>query len=147
MRIVVVFTLAILLSACNQAGEPTETPVLDTPAVAVTPPVDSSTVYIHHFADTVLKTKITDALLKLPFVQKTNKYIDSLTNHAQGISFLLDEPGANETEVSVQAGFNSPYRFETYYRFFVHPKSMVIMVYDPVTGKKLTLKEFQQSPL
>ena len=103
---------------------------------------DSSAKYIHTFTDTVLENKITAVLLKLPFVIKSNNYIDSFSNHTHGIAFMLDEATKNETDISVQAGYNGAGRFETYYRFFVNPKTMDIKVYDPVEGKKLTLKEY-----
>ena len=55
---------------------------------------------------------------------------------------MLDAATKNETDISVQAGYNGTGRFETYYRFFVNPKTMDIKVYDPVEGEKLTLKEY-----
>jgi hypothetical protein len=80
--------------------------------------------------------------MKLPFVIKSSNYIDSFSNHQRGIAFMMDEPQENETDVSVQAGYNGGERFETYYRFFVNPKTMEIKVYDPVEDKKLTIKEY-----
>lgn len=96
--------------------------------------------YVHRFGDTVLEKKITEALLKLPFVQKSDSYIDSISNHKHGISFLLDTAAGNT--VSVQAGYNGEQRFETYYHFYVDPKTMEIKVYDPVEDKTLTIKEY-----
>ena len=80
--------------------------------------------------------------MKLPFVTKSSNYIDSFSNHKHGIAFMMDEPQENEPDISVQAGYNGGERFETYYRFFVNPKTMEIKVYDPVEDKKLTIKEY-----
>ena len=104
--------------------------------------MDTPKSYIHTFKDTTLEDKITAALLKLPFVKKSDKYIDSISNHKHGIAFMLDEPAKDETDIPVQAGYNGNERFETYYRFFVNPKTLEIKVYDVMGDKKLTLKEY-----
>jgi hypothetical protein len=87
-----------------------------------------------------MENKITAVLMKLPFVQKSNRYIDSISNHKHGISFMLDN--TRSTEISVLAGYNSDERFETYYHFFVDPQSLKVMIYDPLTNKNLPVKEF-----
>jgi hypothetical protein len=130
----------IFFAACNNAAKTDETVVIDSASTKIK--ADSASKYIHSFADTALETKITDALMKLPFVMKSSNYIDSFSNHQHGIAFMMDEPQENETDVSVQAGYNGGERFETYYRFFVNPKTMEIKVYDPIEDKKLTIKEY-----
>lgn len=133
--------LPVVFAACNNADKTGGPVVAD--SAAAKPAADSSTAgYIHSFADTALENKITSALLKLPFIIKSNNYIDSFSNHTHGISFLLDNPAANETEISVQAGYNGKERFETYYHFYVDPKTLNIKVYDAVADKKLTVKEY-----
>ena len=132
--------LFIFFASCNNASK-TDT-VTTTDTVVIKQQTDSSVKYIHSFSDSALENKITAALLKLPFVIKSNNYIDSLSNHKHGIAFMLDEPAADETAISVQAGYNGDQRFETYYRFEVNPKTLEIKVYDPVTDKKLTVKEY-----
>jgi hypothetical protein len=133
----------IFFTACNNAAKTDETVVNDSTAGKVK--TDSSAKYIHSFTDTALENKITDALMKLSFVTKSSKYIDSFSNHRHGIAFMMDAPQENETDVSVQAGYNGGERFETYYRFFVNPKTMEIKVYDPIEDKKLTIKEYLKS--
>ena len=108
-------------------------------------PKDPAPNYVHKFADTNLENKITAALLKLPFVIKSNKYIDSFSNHTHGIAFMLDEPQGKETDISVQAGYNGEQRFETYYHFFVNPKTIEIKVYDAVVDKTISVEEFLKS--
>lgn len=134
------FFILINFAACNNAA--TNNEAAKTDSAAVETKTDSSKDYIHKFTDTSLENKITAALLKLPFVIKSNNYIDSFSNHTHGISFLLDEPAENETDVSVQAGYNGYQRFETYYRFFVNPKTLEIKVYDPVADSRLSVKDY-----
>lgn len=137
--------LIVSAAACNNNAKDQDKPVTaDTSSIPAVK-TDTPTAYIHSFKDTTLEDKITAALLKLPFVKKSDKYIDSISNHKHGIAFMLDEPAKDETEVSVQAGYNSNERFETYYRFFVNPKTMEIKVYDVVEDKKLTLSAYLKS--
>lgn len=89
---------------------------------------------------TQLEKKVTAVLLKFPFVQKSNKYIDSMSNHKHGISFMLDNTKGEN--VSVLAGYNSDERFETYYHFYVDPKTMAVTIYDPLTNKTLPVKDY-----
>ena len=139
LQLLLVFTVA----ACNNASKTDEAVVKD--SIAINVKTDSAANYIHTFTDTVLENKITKALLKLPFVKKSDQYIDSFSNHKHGIAFLLDKPEANETDIPVQAGYNGEERFETYYRFYVNPTTMEIKVYDVAADKKLTVKEYIKS--
>jgi hypothetical protein len=138
----VLFFLSLMasLSACNNTTDKQSAPVKDSAVSNLH--TDSISTYVHTFSDTVLEDKISSVLLKLPFVIKSNKYIDSLSNHKHSIAFLMDKPEAPETDIPVQAGYNGNERFETYYRFFVNPKTLEIKVYDPVEDKKLTVKEY-----
>lgn len=134
------FFILISFTACINTSPNDEAAKTDSAAVETK--TGSSKNYIHSFTDTTLENKITAALLKLPFIIKSNSYIDSFSNHTHGISFLLDEPAENETDISVQAGYNGDQRFETYYRFFVNPKTLEIKVYDPVADSRLSVKDY-----
>jgi hypothetical protein len=140
MKCIVFLFLLTGSYACNNSSKTDETAVTDTAKNTVQ--TDSSANYIHTFTDTALENKITAALLKLPFVMKSSNYIDSFSNHRHALAFMLSDPEVNETDISVQAGYNGEQRFETYYRFFVNPKTLEIKVYDPVGDKKLTVKEY-----
>jgi len=133
-------SLIAVLAACNNAADKQAPAIKDSATNTVH--TDSVTSYVHKFEDTLLEDKITNALMKLPFVIKSSKYIDSLSNHKHSIAFMMDKPEAPETDIPVQAGYNGNERFETYYRFFVNPKTLEIKVYDPVEDKKLTVKEY-----
>ena len=141
MKQVLFVVLSVLaFMACNNASDKQATPVRDSAVNTVK--ADTPSNYIHAFADTVLEDKITAALMKLPFVIKSDKYIDSFSNHKHSIAFMMDKPEAPETDIPVQAGYNGNERFETYYRFFVNPRTLDIKVYDPVEDTKLTIKEY-----
>ena len=139
------FLLALIsFAACNNSGlSVKETIKNDTLTAPVTPEKnDSVASYIHHFNDTTLENRITRALMKLSFVKKSNAYIDSFSNHQHGMAFMLDSIGRSENEISVQAGYNGDLRFETYYHFYVNPKTMEIKVLDELSDKKLSVREF-----
>ncbi len=139
MKYALVITMLVCFTACNNASK-TETPVADSSVAQLK--ADTSSKYFHTVADTALETRITGELMKLPFIKKSNAYIDSFSNHKHGIAFMMDEPAENGKEVSMRAGYNGGERFETYYHFIVDPKTMEIKVYDPIEDKTLTLKEY-----
>ena len=141
MRNFFALLLLICFAACNNNSPAAkDAPAKDT--LAVVTKNDSVASYIHRFTDTTLENRITDALLKLSFVKKANTYIDSFSNHRHGIAFMLDSLGKGENEIYVQAGYNGEERFETYYQFYVNPKTLEIKVYDVVDDKKLSVKEY-----
>jgi hypothetical protein len=140
MKNLFLIILLIFFAACNNASRTDDMKTTD--SLVIKEQADSSVKYIHAFADTALENKITETLLKLPFVIKSNNYIESLSNHKHGIAFMLDDPGPGQTDISVQAGYNGDQRFETYYRFEVNPKTLEVKVIDPVTDKRLTVKEY-----
>ena len=140
MKYVLYLLMLLSFSACNNSSK-TDAPVAGDSSVSVIK-ADTSSRYIHTFGDTALESRITAALLKLPFVIKSSNYIDSFSDHKHSIAFIMDKPAANETAIQVQAGYNGDERFETYYRFFVDPKTLEIKVYDPLQDRKLTVPEF-----
>jgi hypothetical protein len=109
------YLLVFIFAAYNHAGKTSDTAVNDTRTALVKR--DSVTEYTPVLTDTSLENNISNALMKLPFVMECNDYIDSFSNHRQGIAFIVDEPLENETDISVKAGYNGGERFETYYRF------------------------------
>jgi hypothetical protein len=140
MRILFAAFLLFSFAACNNSEPVKEEPAAKTdslPAKTETKPEQS---YIHKFTDTAMENKVKAVLLKFPFVQKSNKYIDSISNHKHGISFMLDNSKGND--ISVLAGYNSDERFETYYHFYVDPATMAVTIYDPLTNKTLPVKEY-----
>ena len=143
MRIFLSILLLSFFVACNSSNQNNNTVVKD--SVIVTSKPDSELHYVHNVTDTLLETKIIDKLMKLPFVKKSDKYIDSFTNHQRGIAFMVDSLQQGQTEVFVRAGYNGPERFETYYQFYVDPRTLEIKVYDVVNDAKMTVKEYIKS--
>ena len=144
MRNLLFLPALIAFAACNNSAptvkDKTKNDTLTAPVMPENK--DSVASYIHHFDDTTLENRITKALMKLSFVKKSNAYIDSFSDHRHGMAFMLDSLGRNENEISVQAGYNGDQRFETYYHFYVNPKTMEIKVLDEVNDKKLSVREF-----
>ena len=138
MRLTFLILVLISFSACTNNAEQSKRAKTD--SAGVLPAMDTTSGYIQKFSDSKLENRITTALMKLPFVKKTNAYIDSFTSHKNGISFILDS--LNKQEVSVRAGYNGDQRFETYYYFFVDPKTLEIKILDAVSDKKLSVKEY-----
>ena len=89
-----------------------------------------------------VKDPVTDTLMKLPFVINSNHYIDSISNHQHGISFIADTA---DNEILVKAGYNGTERFETYYHFSIDRKTSEIKILEPVTGDYISLEEYQKN--
>jgi len=133
------FITALIFSfcSCSNTGSNQDTAANDS-LTRATKTVTSSR-FIYRFADTVLESKITDTLMKLPFIVKSNSYIDSFSNHRHGIAFMSDTTG---NQISVAAGYNGPERFETYYNFRIEPKTFAIKILDPSGGGYISIDEY-----
>ncbi len=143
MRYLLLFAMIIFLTACNSESKAPgqgETAVLQD-SIPPVPPKEA-TAYLQKLGNTKDELEIVNNLLKLDFVLKSNLYIDSLTEHRQGISFIKDSTGGNAEVISILAGYNGPQRFETYYHFYLNTKTKEIKVYDPVSDKALSVKEY-----
>jgi hypothetical protein len=127
----------IMFLSCNNEGKNEKPPVNDSPVVTSNPVTSSR--FIYRFADSVLEERITDTLMKLPFVLKSNTYIDSFSNHQYGIAFMPDTTGG---AISVAAGYNGPERFETYYNFSIDRKTFEIKILDPVSGDYISIEDY-----
>jgi hypothetical protein len=128
-------SLVIVFVACNNAGNKNDTPDGDSSKKVI------SSRFIYRFADTILEQRITDTLMKLPFVEKSNSYIDSFSHHQHGIAFMSDTAS---NKISVMAGYNGPERFETYYRFSIDPKSFEIKILDDSNGEFISIDEYKK---
>jgi hypothetical protein len=88
---------------------------------------------------------IVTKLLQLPEVRKANNYIDSFTHHMHGVSaFVVSKPNENLKYYCIAVGYNGDLRFETYYNFYVWPRTMMIKYLDTDSGKLLTLAEWRK---
>lgn len=142
MRYFLFLFLIIVFLSCNNDGKNGNAPSGDSAAdyssTDVNKPVSSSR-FIYRFADSILEARINDTLMKLPFVQKSNNYIDSFSNHQHGIAFMSDSTG---NIISVMAGYNGPERFESYYHFRINPKTFEIKILDPLSGNYISTDEY-----
>ena len=141
MKTILSTLLLCCLLACNSSSDKTAT-TNDSLSVVKK---DSVSQYIHTVSDTTLEKRITDTLMTLPFVKKSDAYIDSFSHHKHGMSFMVDSLGSGDQEVFVRAGYNGDERFETYYQFYVVPNTLEIKVYDVINDAKMTVKEYMKT--
>jgi hypothetical protein len=84
-------------------------------------------------------------LLQLPEVRKSNNFVDSFTHHKHGVSALvMSKPSKNSKYYCIAVGYNGDLRFETYYNFYVWPKTMTIKYLDTYSGEILTLAKWRR---
>ncbi len=134
MRYFLLISLSLTVLACNNNGEKTTTVNTDTiPATTVEQKVETP-------VPVVKEKNIEDSLMKLPFIQESNRYIDSLSGHQRGIAFMRDN--SDDGKINIRAGYNGPDRFETYYDFSIDPVTNVIMILDPILGDYISLDEY-----
>ncbi|MGG9972165.1 hypothetical protein ACQ33O_10260 [Ferruginibacter sp. SUN002] len=133
MRFYLIISLCILLISCNNNIKPWESTEEKKNA---SPPV---------VFNRLTEDKIVDTLMKLPFIIKANAHIDSVTDHLDAISFIIDTLRSGESDIHVKAGYNAEDRYFTYYQFYVDPKTFDIKVYDPVADVKTPLVKYLEA--
>jgi hypothetical protein len=134
----VLFILATcFIYGCDNNGNVATTTTGDSATTSIQQ--DSSSHIVYNFTDTAMYNRITDTLLQLPFVKTSNHYIDSLTGHKKGISFITD---TLQNEITVMAGYDGAERFETYYNFSIDRKTFEIKVMDAASGEYLTIADY-----
>ena len=132
-----VIFIVLSLLACNNGNNRKDDIVRDSSVIKSKQ--DTTKRFYVKFHDAALENRITDTLMKLSFVKKSNSYIDSFSNHVHGMSFILDTSG---NKVSVMAGYDGAERFETYYNFEIDPSTMEIMIMDMESGKMIPVKQY-----
>lgn len=137
MKPALFFLLILLVCGCNNDNE--TAPGASADSSKTNTQQDSSSHIVYNFTDTTLQARIKDTLMRLSFVKESNRYIDSISEHKKGISFITDT--ANN-EISVMAGYNGSERFETYYNFTINPGTFDIKVLDPASGEFVTVAEY-----
>ncbi|MDZ4758075.1 MAG: hypothetical protein SGJ10_08055 [Bacteroidota bacterium] len=81
-----------------------------------------------------IENKILDKLSKLPEWVKENNYIDSFTNHKHGLAVTTEKPTTDKPDFYFRVGYNGEDRFETYFHFYVNPKTFEIKILDLLDG-------------
>lgn len=132
MKKILILSGALFVLACNNSKDNKENGNQDT--TVLTGQAELATDQVPPATD-----PITDTLMKLPFIIKSNNYIDSFSNHKHGIAFISDTTGQ---EISVKAGYNGDERFETYYEITIDRKTGEIKVLDPIEGDHIPLKDY-----
>ena len=132
MRVLFITALFFTL-ACNNKKQDNPETETGKDTSAVTAPVNEEPMPV------AKEASVTDTLLTIPFIIKSNNYIDSFSNHRHGIAFMTD---TTAQAFLVKAGYNGADRFETYYDFEIDRNSGEIKVMDPVEGDYIPLKTY-----
>lgn len=81
---------------------------------------------------------------KLPEIQKQQKYIDSITNHKHGVSYMVDDDNINKKQYfRIKTRYNGELHWETYHIFYVEKKTCSLYYYDTVSGNLLTIEQWR----
>lgn len=78
--------------------------------------------------------RIIDEVNKLPEIQECYIFIDSLTNGEKGLSVLIDEYTDSILDYSVQVGYSSELKFETFYHLYIDTLPFKILIEDYLEG-------------
>ncbi len=141
MKFIIGALFAIVIFSCTSQDKSTE-PSDTTMSADSTDIVFTDNKILENVYENVDNTHYwMDTLSSFSFVKETDRYLDSLTNHKHGIAFLADS--TDPSELIFTAGYNGQERFETYYQFYVEPSTKKILVYDAVSDKKLTIKQYK----
>lgn len=132
----IVIAVACVLCSCNNGDESSTIIAANADSIANTQSLRK--VYESNSSN----NKWLDSIYNIDFVQKSNTYIDSFSNHKHSIAFLQDT--ASNGEITVSAGYNGDNRFETYYSFIIDPKTNKLMAIDPINGERMTIEEFRK---
>ena len=134
MKAVLLLLPAFFILSCDNSSQEKKEVITDTQVQTVTQelPVSNAPVV----------DPVSDTLMKLPFIIKSNKYIDSFSNHRHGISFIRDTVNGI---VSIKAGYNGEGRFETYYDLVIDSRTGEIKIMDVVEGDYIPLKQYMEN--
>lgn len=141
-------TLSLVLAACKgHRKEQTKTDN-ETDTVAIQVEQDSLLVPEEEIQDENMSLGIEDKIIKrisrIPEVQQRSEYIDSLTDHKQGLSYLVDKLEGDNPDYYVQVGYSGEIRFETYYYFYVDTTDWSVRIEDIIEGDVVSLKEWRK---
>lgn len=82
-----------------------------------------------------MEDSVIDVLFRLPEVRHANRFIDSLTHHKHGVTFLTEgRPIKSQHYYTMGVGYMHPHHYENFMTFYVWPATMMIKVEDPDPG-------------
>lgn len=129
--------LLFIFSACSTEDEKIKEPVNEIKDSLVTNSTPKSKE--DNVEDAVIKT-----VMSLPEVESANTRIDSITNHEKEVSAIVDEAGDGETDYGVRVGYSNEERFETYYFFYVNPKTFKVKILDIISDSVMLYDDWHR---
>jgi hypothetical protein len=92
-----------------------------------------------------VEDKAISKILALPEIKTKNRFIDSSTNHQRGIAIMvINKPANNKDYFWIQAGNNTPLRFEPIYNFYVYLPNLEVKYFDPVNNQVISLQNWRK---
>ncbi len=91
-----------------------------------------------------IRQRVIEKIKQLPEFIESQKYIDSITDHKRGISYVLEEPSEQTPYYYVMVGYNNEIRFEPYYHFFIDPKTLEVKIEDVLAGGITPIEEWRR---
>lgn len=91
------------------------------------------------------ESKVIQILSKLDEVKEAQNYIDIITNHKRGLSYLLENEIVEKKDCfRIKVGFNGKDHLETYYIFYVNKKNCAdIYIDETVSGDIITIAKWR----
>ncbi len=137
MKTSILILVVALVFSCSESDKPSEKTVANPLTTA-----DSQSLR-KVYEEGKNKSVWLDSIANIDFVVKSNRYIDSFSNHKHGIAFLLDT--TKNGEVNISAGYNGDQRFETYYSFILNKAATALQVLDRISGERMSVDAFRKT--
>ena len=146
--VILCFAISMVLTACKSHPKEQTKTDNETDTVAIQVEQDSLLVPEKEMPDENMSLGIEDKIIKrisrIPEVQQRSEYIDSLTDHKHGLSYMVDKLEGDNPEYYVQVGYSGEIRFETYYYFYVDTTDWSVRIEDIIEGDVVSLKEWRK---
>jgi hypothetical protein len=96
------------------------------------------------FDSIITENFVTRSILSIEEVKQKNRYIDSLTNHKEGILVRVLKPTVDEKCYNLQVGYDNEIRFVNCFNFYIDPSTKEITIEDVLEGDRVTIEEWRK---
>ncbi len=95
-------------------------------------------------SDTLSEDYLTRTVFSIDEVKEKSRFIDSVSNHQDHLSILIDKPDGDESDYHLRIGYNGELRFETFYHFYINPLTKELTIEDVYSGDRISLEQWRQ---